>query len=580
MHVSTATKEISAKEKKSCKQTRTRKKSPLSYLYTGPLSQMEFLQKNTITGSCKETSLSKTSFTDSGSQALIAYRHSGKEVTEENYSTSKPCRTSNKKCCKLRKEISSTGCFVFCLDTIFIQVLILFIMLVQLVNSASTGDTGCKGSFTLQIKAPDILLSLDLSEQCEINGMTRWEGGPKEVWLTVNNSTINDDPKYQPIPRNGIFDLLIRNATAEDYNATYVFLNRFIKRKAYLPDLEATPGNQSFIPSYHVMGKKLELHLLVQIFPEPSFQIFFMGKNLTEFMKIDLQKDGLFYKGNAELTYDLTEMTCNGQLLLKYYLASSSGLIFQTTVAGNMCSDSGNPTVIIVSVVGIFVLLVLLLLAWKKRKKWIIFWQILSPLILGNDIQLVCTATGKKCTGTFQWDGGPQKETGFITFDSTVSDLSKYSLDRKQKGHYTLTIKNLTERDLNISYTCHCGFYHFENVLRNEAYSLMIEGPLILHEGANLFANTSVLSGGRPINGTWIFKRFSSTKDEQINIDDRFSETRDDNGHRLHIKSLEREDLNKTYKFIYQSLVFRKDLSESIVLDEQHKQTGREKIKT
>lgn len=58
-------------------------------------------------------------------------------------------------------------------------------------------------------------------------------------------------------------------------------------------------------------------------------------------MKIDLQKDGLFYKGNAELTYDLTEMTCNGQLLLTYYLASSSGLIFQTTVAGNMCSDSG-----------------------------------------------------------------------------------------------------------------------------------------------------------------------------------------------------------------------------------------------
>lgn len=103
-NISTASKEISAKEKKFCKQTRTRKKSPLSYLYTGALSQMEFLQKNTVTGSCKETSLSKTRFTDNGSQALIAYRHSGKDpgLTEENYSTSKPCRTSNKKCCKLR----------------------------------------------------------------------------------------------------------------------------------------------------------------------------------------------------------------------------------------------------------------------------------------------------------------------------------------------------------------------------------------------------------------------------------------------------------------------------------------------
>lgn len=104
----------------------------------------------------------------------------------------------------------------------------------------------------------------------------------------------------------------------------------------------------------------------------------------------------------------------------------------------------------------------------------------------------------------------------------------------------------------------------------------MIEGPLILHEDANLFANTSVISGGMPINGTWIYKRFSSTTEEPIKIDNRYSETKDDAGYRLHIKSLKREDLNKTYKFIYQSLVFKKDLPESIVLNEQHENTGRE----
>lgn len=96
-NISTANKRIYVKEKKSCKQTRPRKK-------TGALSQMEFLQKNTIVpGNCKETSLSMKSFTDSRSQALVAYRHSGKDpnLTEENYSISKPCRTSNKKCCKL-----------------------------------------------------------------------------------------------------------------------------------------------------------------------------------------------------------------------------------------------------------------------------------------------------------------------------------------------------------------------------------------------------------------------------------------------------------------------------------------------
>lgn len=104
----------------------------------------------------------------------------------------------------------------------------------------------------------------------------------------------------------------------------------------------------------------------------------------------------------------------------------------------------------------------------------------------------------------------------------------------------------------------------------------MIEGPLILHEDANLFANTSVITGDIPLNGRWIYRRFSSTKDEPIKINNRYSETRDDAGYRLHIKSLEREDLNKTYKFIYQSLVFRKDLPESIVLDEQHEHMGRE----
>ncbi|VDI22653.1 Hypothetical predicted protein, partial [Mytilus galloprovincialis] len=94
-----------------------------------------------------------------------------------------------------------------------------------------------------------------------------------------------------------------------------------------------------------------------------------------------------------------------------------------------------------------------------------VFWKILSPLILGNDIQLICLAAGKKCTGTFRWDGGPQND--YITFDNSVRDSSKYSLDRRTKGQYTLNIKNLTDRDLNVSYKCHCGFYHFENVLRN-----------------------------------------------------------------------------------------------------------------
>lgn len=86
-----------------------------------------------------------------------------------------------------------------------------------------------------------------------------------------------------------------------------------------------------------------------------------------------------------------------------------------------------------------------------------VFWQSMTPLTLGHDIKLECTANGSKCTGTFKWDGGPNNDV--ISFENSIINRTKYSLDRRTLEKYTLIIKDLSKRDLNVSYFCHRGFF-------------------------------------------------------------------------------------------------------------------------
>ncbi|XP_052065363.1 uncharacterized protein LOC127705147 isoform X3 [Mytilus californianus] len=95
-------------------------------------------------------------------------------------------------------------------------------------------------------------------------------------------------------------------------------------------------------------------------------------------------------------------------------------------------------------------------------------WELTTvPIFFGDDISLKCTAKGsEECFGSqiFKWIGGPEKEV--ISFDVQVYDHNKYTVVH-EGGHYWIVIKNVTGKDIDIPYACHCGFYYLESILNN-----------------------------------------------------------------------------------------------------------------
>lgn len=98
----------------------------------------------------------------------------------------------------------------------------------------------------------------------------------------------------------------------------------------------------------------------------------------------------------------------------------------------------------------------------------LVSWEVTTvPIYFGDNILLKCMATGNSdCfgSGIFKWIGGPKKEV--ISFDVRVFDRTKYTAYH-DKGEYLLVIKNVTAKDLNVSYACHCGFYNLTKILKN-----------------------------------------------------------------------------------------------------------------
>lgn len=84
--------------------------------------------------------------------------------------------------------------------------------------------------------------------------------------------------------------------------------------------------------------------------------------------------------------------------------------------------------------------------------------------IIGQDVVLNCTANGRKCTGSFKWVGGPNDKV--LTYKNKVLDSQKYAVNYIHAKEYALIIRNLSNIDLNVLYVCHCGFYHYGNILR------------------------------------------------------------------------------------------------------------------
>ena len=91
----------------------------------------------------------------------------------------------------------------------------------------------------------------------------------------------------------------------------------------------------------------------------------------------------------------------------------------------------------------------------------------MTSAVLGQDVQLKCTATGgDSCFGskkTFKWLGGPKNYV--IAFGNSVLDHDKYVI-LHETNEYTLTIKNASSIDFDVSYVCHCRFYYHEEILR------------------------------------------------------------------------------------------------------------------
>ena len=93
----------------------------------------------------------------------------------------------------------------------------------------------------------------------------------------------------------------------------------------------------------------------------------------------------------------------------------------------------------------------------------------MTSAVLGQDVQLKCTATGgDSCCGpnkTFICKGGPKNDV--IAFGNSVSDHDKYVI-LHETNEYTLTIKNASSVDFDVSYVCHCRFYYHEEILREK----------------------------------------------------------------------------------------------------------------
>ena len=95
---------------------------------------------------------------------------------------------------------------------------------------------------------------------------------------------------------------------------------------------------------------------------------------------------------------------------------------------------------------------------------WIVFNK---PVIYGDSIILTCktghvlTDRGDGCQVRL-WSIGKQQ----LIYNGVSTDATKYE-DRTNLSstEFSLVIKNYTESDLNIDYTCSCGFRSYTKLL-------------------------------------------------------------------------------------------------------------------
>ena len=75
---------------------------------------------------------------------------------------------------------------------------------------------------------------------------------------------------------------------------------------------------------------------------------------------------------------------------------------------------------------------------------------------LGQCVLLFCEVDNFFANETKRWYGGPD-DTVLMLHNGISTDKTKYITSIEKDG-FILTILNLTVKDLNVSYTCSCGF--------------------------------------------------------------------------------------------------------------------------
>jgi len=75
---------------------------------------------------------------------------------------------------------------------------------------------------------------------------------------------------------------------------------------------------------------------------------------------------------------------------------------------------------------------------------------------LGQDLTLFCKVDNCTVHEIKRWYGGPDVKP-LMSNSGISTDKTKYNTSIEKNG-FILTILNLTFEDLNVSYTCSCGF--------------------------------------------------------------------------------------------------------------------------
>jgi hypothetical protein len=75
---------------------------------------------------------------------------------------------------------------------------------------------------------------------------------------------------------------------------------------------------------------------------------------------------------------------------------------------------------------------------------------------LGQDLTLFCKVDNCTVHETKRWYGGPDDNVLMVN-QGTSTNKTKYNTAIVKNG-FILTILHLTVKDLNVSYTCSCGF--------------------------------------------------------------------------------------------------------------------------